>query len=108
MLKAAAAAEDELVYDEPPGWMLPVRHALGAILLASGSTVEAEAVYREDLEDWRENPWSLLGLQQALERQGKAEAAAALQDRVDRAWARADVEPPASCYCGVVEVAGGE
>jgi hypothetical protein len=28
--------EDKLVYDEPPGWMHPVRHALGALLIADG------------------------------------------------------------------------
>ena len=28
-LRQGIKAEDALVYDEPPGWMLPVRHALG-------------------------------------------------------------------------------
>ncbi|MAW60443.1 MAG: hypothetical protein CMJ94_06375 [Planctomycetes bacterium] len=100
-MREAVAAEDELVYDEPPGWMLPTRHALGAILLAAGEAAEAEQVYRTDLADWEENAWSLLGLEQALRKQGKIAEADALKPRVDRAWARADVEPPASCYCGV-------
>ena len=32
-LKAAIQADDELIYDEPWGWMQPPRHALGALLL---------------------------------------------------------------------------
>ena len=48
-LRAAIALEDDLPYDEPWGWMQPVRHALGALLLEQGRAAEAEAVYREDL-----------------------------------------------------------
>ena len=48
-LRAAVALEDELPYDEPWGWMQPVRHALGALLLEQGRAAEAEIVYREDL-----------------------------------------------------------
>jgi len=36
MLREGIAAEDRLIYDEPPGWMLPVRHALGALLMEQG------------------------------------------------------------------------
>lgn len=100
-MREAVVEEDQLVYDEPPGWMLPVRHALGAILLAGGEAAQAEQVYREDLADWQENGWSLLGLEQALRAQGKTAEADALAPRVAAAWARADIEPPASCYCGV-------
>ena len=102
-LREAVAAEDQLVYDEPPGWMLPVRHALGAILLAAGEAAQAEQVYREDLIDWQENAWSLLGLEQSLREQGRNAEADELKPRVTAAWARADVVPPASCYCGVTE-----
>ena len=98
-LRKGIEAEDALVYDEPPGWMLPVRHALGALLLSAGRADEAEAVYREDLKRNRENGWALLGLQQALAAQGREDDAAALAPRVDRAWADADVMPTSSCYC---------
>ena len=30
-LRAAIALEDALKYDEPPGWLIPVRHSLGAV-----------------------------------------------------------------------------
>ncbi|MCA9237488.1 MAG: hypothetical protein KDA44_18565 [Planctomycetales bacterium] len=99
LLRQAVAAEELLSYDEPPGWMQPVRHALGALLLAEERHAEAEEVYRADLQRHPHNAWSLLGLQQALEAQENAMAAAELAEEVDQAWARADVKPAASCYC---------
>lgn len=98
-LRAAVALEEKLRYDEPPGWMQPVRHTLGALLLADGHFVEAETVYREDLKRHPKNAWSLLGLKQSLELQGKTSEAASIAEEVARAWARADVKPVASCYC---------
>ena len=98
-LREGAAAEDALIYDEPPGWMLPVRHALGALLMADGRYGEAEQVYREDLQRNRNNGWGLTGLQQSLLAQGKTDEAAALAPRLDAAWADADVRPTSSCYC---------
>lgn len=99
LLREAVAEEEELRYDEPPGWMQPVRHALGALLLADNRAAEAEAVYQADLIRHPENAWSLLGLQQSLGLQGRTELADALNEKVHKAWARADVKPVASCYC---------
>ncbi|WP_203329137.1 tetratricopeptide repeat protein [Candidatus Laterigemmans baculatus] len=112
LLRDAVALEEALSYDEPPGWMQPVRHALGALLMADRQFAEAEKVYREDLVRHPNNAWSLLGLQQSLEaqlatqneldaatRQEKASELEALAARVEQAWARADVVPVASCYC---------
>jgi hypothetical protein len=79
--------------------MQPVRHALGALLLADDRHAEAEAVYRADLVRHPNNAWSLLGLQQSLASQKKNDQAAALADQVAAAWSRADVKPVASCYC---------
>jgi tetratricopeptide (TPR) repeat protein len=99
LLYEAVELEEALKYDEPPGWMQPVRHALGALLVAEGRHVEAEEVYREDLERHPNNAWSLLGLDQSLKGQGKIDEARALTPKVHQAWARADVKPVASCYC---------
>ena len=99
LLRQAVELEDRLSYDEPPGWMQPVRHALGALLLADNRVAEAEAVYRADLRRHPRNAWSLLGLQQALLGQGKTVEAELLAPQVQQAWARADVKPVASCYC---------
>lgn len=99
VLREGVAAEDALVYDEPPAWMLPVRHALGALLVADERWEEAEAVYREDLARLRDNGWSLTGLRQALEAQGRHEEAASLNDRLEKAFEAADTRPRTSCYC---------
>lgn len=98
-LKAAVAKEDRLRYAEPPDWVVPVRHALGAVLLKAGKPAEAEAVYREDLRRWPANGWSLHGLAASLDAQGKKADAAAARARFDEVWKRADVRPPSSCFC---------
>jgi type I restriction enzyme S subunit len=45
--REAIKLEDALKYDEPPGWILPVRHVLGATLIQAGRFGAAEEVYRE-------------------------------------------------------------
>ena len=99
LLRKAVSMEEKLKYDEPPGWMQPVRHALGALLLAEGRAAEAEEVYRADLKRHPNNAWSLLGLSQALLKQSKNEEAKELEPKLKQAWARADVMPAASCFC---------
>ena len=99
ILREGVAAEDALVYDEPPAWMLPVRHALGALLMGDGQFKAAEAVYREDLKHNRNNGWALLGLQKSLEAQGRSEEAMKIDPMVVKAWQKADVQPTSSCYC---------
>jgi tetratricopeptide (TPR) repeat protein len=99
LLREAIVLEEALRYDEPPGWMQPVRHSLGALLMAEGRNAEAEGVYRVDLVRHPNNAWSLLGLEQSLRKQGKVAEADQLTARVQEVWARADVKPVASCYC---------
>lgn len=98
-LRDAIAIEDTLQYMEPPDWMQPARHTLGAVLLDAGRPGEAEEVYREDLSRWPDNGWALLGLARALEAQGKSAQAQATRDRQRQAWATADIDPHASCLC---------
>jgi tetratricopeptide (TPR) repeat protein len=71
-LRDAAREEDELAYGEPPEWTLPVRQELGEVLLAAGRAGEAEAAYRQDLERFPRNVWSLAGLAKSLDAQGRA------------------------------------
>jgi len=92
-LQEATKTEDGLRYDEPPDWYLPVRHALGAALLAANRPAEAERVFEEDLRRHPENGWSLDGLAES-QRQQKKDAAAAEQ-RFEAAWKNADVKLPA-------------
>ncbi len=98
-LRTAIQYEDDLVYDEPPAWMVPVRHALGALLTESGRYAEAEEVYREDLVQNKGNGWALIGLRECLAAQGKQSESAAVAASLARAWPRADVSPTSSCYC---------
>jgi tetratricopeptide (TPR) repeat protein len=98
-LQQAVRLEDQLKYDEPPDWIQAVRHTLGAVLMRAGRTSEAEGVYREDLQRNPENGWALMGLRDALKRQGKQHEAATVERRLIRSWAHADVSPKSTCYC---------
>ncbi len=97
-LENAVRLEDALVYTEPLEFHLPPRLALGAILLKSGRTGEAETVYWEDLRRNRNNGWALYGLIQALRAQKKDDQAAIITARFEQAWARADVKLSASRF----------
>ena len=109
-MRQALSLDDNLPYDEPWGWMQPVRHALGALLLEQGRVEEALQAYRADLgldntlsrASWHlDNVWSLHGYVECLKRLGQDAEAAAAQTRLALAMARADVEIKASCFCRV-------
>jgi len=97
-LREAAAKEDQLGYDEPADWFVPVRHQLGAALLGAGQPREAEAAYREDLVQHPHNGWALFGLAQALRAQHKDVAAAAIDREFAAAWTKADVKLTGSTF----------
>lgn len=84
--REAVAIEDQNNYTEPPDWPQPIRHYLGAALIAAGKAEEAEAVYRRDLRWNQNNGWSLFGLQQALALQGKTQEADAVMTDYRAAW----------------------
>ena len=69
-----------------------MRHHLGQTLLQSEKYAEAEKIYREDLNTWKENGWALMGLHQALQKQGKAAEAKRLKSRFEKAWQYADFD----------------
>jgi tetratricopeptide (TPR) repeat protein len=96
LLRSAASREDDLIYGEPPEWSVPVRHDLGAVLLRAGRAAEAEAAYREDLQRFPENGWSLHGLAASLTAQGRTDEAEAVQQRFAEIWKTADVRIPGS------------
>ena len=99
-LHAAIQNEDALKYDEPPGWMIPVRHSLGAVLMKQQRFAEAEKVYRDDLARLPENGWSLRGLAESLRKQKKnSEEVAQTESKFKRVWAKADLVITTSCLC---------
>jgi tetratricopeptide (TPR) repeat protein len=91
-LREGIALEDELTYDEPTAWVVPLRQSLGAVLLAAGRARDAEQAYREDLVRYPSNGWSLRGLARALAAEGRTKEAGEVDARFRRTWARADVE----------------
>lgn len=99
LLEVAIARDDSLRYDEPWGWMMPVRHSLGALLLEQGHVSKAEQVYRTDLKNHPENGWALHGLIECMHRKNRHEEAERLQSHFDKAWARSDIRIKASCFC---------
>jgi tetratricopeptide (TPR) repeat protein len=86
MLRQAIALQDSLKYNEPPDWFFPVRESLGAVLLSSGNAVEAEKVFREDLDHNPRNPRSLYGLHEALKAQKRDYDAGFIQKQFEASW----------------------
>jgi tetratricopeptide (TPR) repeat protein len=98
-LREASRIEDTLRYSEPPDWIHPVRHALGAGLLQANRAAEAEKVYREDLVRQPNNGWSLYGLSRSLHLQDKHDEARQIEAQFEQVWRDADVKITSSCFC---------
>jgi tetratricopeptide (TPR) repeat protein len=98
-LEEAVDVESQLRYAEPPDWIQPVRHTLGAVLMRAGDYSRAEDVYREDLRRYPENVWSLVGLRRALQLLGRAEEAERYARRSTAAQEAADVAIETTCFC---------
>jgi len=107
-LRKAVELEDALPYDEPWGWMMPSRHALGALLLEQGHVEEATAAYEADLglndsvirsNQHPDNVWALIGLHDCYSRMGRDRDARFIKPRLDFALSRADQEIESSCFC---------
>jgi tetratricopeptide (TPR) repeat protein len=98
-LREAVRREEHLHYIEPPAWIQPSRHTLGATLMDAKRYADAEAVYRDDLTHYPENGWSLYGLSRSLRLQGKTAEALTVSMRFDKAWQHADVKLKSSCFC---------
>ena len=89
-----------LAYNEPWGQMQPVRHILGALLLEQGEVEEAEAVYRADIDLWKDNMWGLLGLKLCLEARGDTSGELEkVTSQFEERSSRADIIPAKTCFC---------
>jgi hypothetical protein len=97
-LTQAVAAEDALNYSEPPAWYPPVRPTLARLLLANHQPIDAEKVFRADLEKNPRDGRALSGLSDALKAQSRQYEA----DQIDQqfqaatqvAGARSSTEKP--------------
>jgi tetratricopeptide (TPR) repeat protein len=85
-----------LPYTEPPFWYYPTRQSLGQALIQAKEFAAAEQVYREDLQAYPKNGWSMFGLIQSLQAQNKQQEADKVQAMFNIVWNMADVELEAS------------
>ncbi len=92
LLREAVALEDALNYNEPPDWFFSVRHNLGAVLMEAGNYQEATGVYLEDLKNFPENGWALIGLMNAFEKLGEKDKVNEMKNRFEDAWKYADIK----------------
>jgi tetratricopeptide (TPR) repeat protein len=99
VLKTAIVNEDKLRYSEPPDWIQPVRHTLGALLTKQGRHAEAVEVYREDLKRLPNNGWSTYGLATSLRALGKPSESDKAMARFKALWTDADIQISSSCLC---------
>ena len=99
-LERAKIAEDKLGYSgEPPDYLQPIRHTLGAVYLRAGRLDEAEEAYREDLAEFPDNGWSLYGLSRVLHARGQTAEAERVEEEYRLAWSGADGPIDTSCAC---------
>ncbi|KAG5999784.1 hypothetical protein E4U21_006333 [Claviceps maximensis] len=107
-LREAILRYDNLPFDEPWGWMQPVRHAYGALLLEQDHVHDAMAIYRADLgfddslprvHQHPNNVWALHGYHECLVRLDRLAEAKALEPQLRRALDIADVPVKSSCFC---------
>lgn len=88
--KAVAASKEIDGYGEPPMLAGAPRLRLGAMQLQAKQYAAAEASYRDALASRPRSGWALHGLQGALQAQGKAEAARAIDAQLATSWPMAD------------------
>lgn len=107
-LREAVDLYDTLNYSEPWSWMMPPRHALGALLLEQGHVDEAASVYRADLglddtlvrpSQHPNNIWSLLGYAECCERLGDSTSLESIRPELEKAKQVADSSIDVSCFC---------
>jgi tetratricopeptide (TPR) repeat protein len=98
-LRKGVAEEDRIRYNEPPDWIQPIRHTLGAVLLKAHRYAEAAQVYQRDLKEHPANGWALRGLSDACAALGSPAHAAEYAAKFKEAWKDADVQIGTSCLC---------
>lgn len=107
-LRDAIVLEDELPFAEPWGWMLPARHAYGALSLEQGYTEQAAIAYAEDLglyptpkraHQHPNNIWALHGYHECLKRLDRTAEATIIRRQLTLAAAEADIKITSSCFC---------
>lgn len=99
LLRQAVQKDDDLRYDEPWGWMMPIRHALGALLAEQGLYEEAEEVFNADLLLHPNNGWALRGLVSCYHQSEQHQKAMITEKLFVESWSRSDISLKAACFC---------
>ena len=99
-LRKAVDCCDNLVYDEPWAWMVPPRHALGALLHEQGKIEEAIMVFKKDLSIYKDNLWALGGLLKCYKDCNvNFSEIHNLEEKMKRATEDSKIDFKDSCYC---------
>lgn len=107
-LRLAVELDDNLVYSEPWGWMLPTRHPYAALLMEQGHVEEAAQVYAEDLgfdnrlvraHQHPNNIWALRGYHECLVLLGRHAEAGIIKKQLSIVEGGADISVKSSCFC---------
>ncbi|MBS1718206.1 MAG: hypothetical protein JSS72_10800 [Armatimonadetes bacterium] len=98
-MRKAVELEDHLPYSEPPDWIMPTRHALGAALLMLGKYPEALDVFNENLRRLPNDGWATMGLSKALRGLGQVKEADKTLAKFKTLWKDADITISTSCMC---------
>ncbi len=96
--KTAVSFQDTLPYMEPPFWYYPTRQSLAKSLMLEKKYAQAEQTYRDDLEFYPKNGWSMFGLAESLAAQNKTEEAENVKQKAKNIWYMADVEVKPIAY----------
>ncbi|RKK80779.1 hypothetical protein BFJ71_g15827 [Fusarium oxysporum] len=112
-LRLAVSREDQLIYAEPWGWMLPTRHPYAALSLEQGYVEQAAQAYAEDLglddklaraHQHPNNIWALHGYHECLMRLGRTAEARIIMKQLTIARAGADIPIESSCFCRLTKM----
>jgi len=68
------------------------------LLLQAQRPADAEQAYRADLKNYPDNGWSLSGLAESLEQQGKTQEANSVRQQLKVVWDEADVAATAGLF----------
>lgn len=98
-LRRAVTAEDALNYMEPPDWIQPSRHTLGALLLREKRFAEALAVCEADQKKLPMNGWTLYGKVLALRGLGRSGDADRVSAKFNQVWATDEMPISSPCLC---------
>eukprot|EP00968_Pinguiococcus_pyrenoidosus_P018924 scaffold1959_cov243-Pinguiococcus_pyrenoidosus.AAC.10 len=84
----------------PPKWHFPVRECYGTVLLKQGDAPSAEEQFRNDLAQYPNNGWALLGLAQSMEQQPERytnDKVSSAYEEYETAWSRSEIKLPNPC-----------